>query len=219
MNEQERNRRKKIAALVVIVPVLAGILIVAIGHFLGNEHTEIKKPKESTEAVVEPERQTAPAPAAAGTPAPRVRLGEGATGKRFDSASLGTEPYAVVFTTTKCEAIGKYLGRVGAELTAKGDAEALLAISADPAVDTPEAVKAWLAKHKLAGGPVRFLVGTEDELSGFWIAFGFEGPSTACPASVPAHLVDGNGENQGVVDLDPTGSASLLTDALTGMAK
>lgn len=216
MNESS-SRRKKIATLAVVLPVTVGLIIVVLGHLLGHEESNIAKPKELTEVAAD--RQTAPAPAAAGTPAPRVRLSDGATGERFDSSSLGNDPYAVVFVTTKCEAIGKYLGRVSAELTAKGDADAVLAISADPAVDTPEAVRAWVAKHKLKGGPLHYLVGDEDELRGSWNAWGFDGPSSACPASVPAHLVSGASENAGVVDLDPQAPSSILTDALVGMAR
>jgi cytochrome oxidase Cu insertion factor (SCO1/SenC/PrrC family) len=217
--DQSSSRRKRIAALAVILPVTVGVIIVLLGHLLGHENSEIAKPREASEVEAEVERQTAPAPAAAGTPAPRVRLTNGATGESFDSASIGNDPYAVVFINTKCEAIGKYLGRVASELKAKGDPDAVLAISADPAVDTPEAVSAWVAKHKLKGGPVHYLIGDEDELGGLWNAWGFGGPSSACPPSVPAHLVDGAGENDGIVDLDPAGPPSILTDALVGMSK
>jgi cytochrome oxidase Cu insertion factor (SCO1/SenC/PrrC family) len=219
MNEQEKSRRKKIAAVVVILPLVAGMIIVALGHFLGHEEDNVAKEKEAPEVAAKIERQTAAAPAASGTPAPRVRLTNGATGESFDSSSIGGDPYAVVFINTSCEAIGKYLGRAASELKAKGDADAVLAISADAAVDTPEAVSAWVAKHKLKGGPVHYLIGDEDELRGLWNAWGFGGPSSACPPSVPAHLVDGAGENDGIVDLDPAGAPSILTDALVGMAK
>ncbi|HEX3360130.1 MAG TPA: SCO family protein [Solirubrobacterales bacterium] len=215
--DQSSSRRKLIATLAVVVPVTVGLIIVVLGHFLGHEESDIAKPKEAAQAEVE--RRTAAAPAAAGTPAPRVRLSDGATGRRFDSSSLGHDPYAVVFITSKCEAVGAYLGRASAELKAAGDADAVLAISADPGVDTPEAVRAWVAKHKLKGGPVHYLVGDEDELRGFWNAWGFDGPSSACPPSVPAHLVDGTGANDGIVDLDPAGPPSILTDALAGMAR
>lgn len=217
--DQQSSRRKLIAALIVILPIMAGLVIVALGHFLGNETTEVKKPPAGSESVEggAVERRPAPAPAAAGTPAPRVRLSEGASGARFDSASLGSEPYAVVFVSTGCEAIGAYLGRAVAELRGEGDAGAVLAISADPTADSPDAVSAWLARHKLKRGPLHYLVGDEDELRGFWNAWGFDGPSTACPPSVLAHLVNGSGENAGIVDLDPAGSPSILTDALAGM--
>jgi cytochrome oxidase Cu insertion factor (SCO1/SenC/PrrC family) len=217
--DQSSSRRKRIAALAVILPVTVGLFIVVLGHFLGHEESDIAKPREATEVEAQVERQTAAAPAAAGTPAPRVRLTNGATGQSFDSSSIGSDPYAVVFINTKCEAIGTYLGRVASELKAKGDADAVLAISADPAVDTAEAVSAWVAKHKLKGGPVHYLIGDEDELRGLWNAWGFGGPSSACPPSVPAHLVDGAGENDGIVDLDPAAPSSILTDALVGMAK
>jgi cytochrome oxidase Cu insertion factor (SCO1/SenC/PrrC family) len=212
--DQQSSRRKLIATLTVVLPVTVGILIVVIAHLVGNESTEIKKPKEA-----EPARQTAAAPAAAGTPAPRVRLSEGASGTRFDGASLGAEPYAVVFISTACGPIGEYLGRAVAELRAEGDADSVLAISADPAHDSPKAVAAFLAEHHLKGAPFHYLVGDEDELRGYWNAWGFEGPSSGCPASVPAHLVAGSGENAGLVDLAPDGPPTLLTDALAGMSK
>lgn len=216
MNEQQKERRKKIATLTVVLPLLAGVIIVLLGHFLGNEHIEIPTPKEPTSA--EAERQAAPPLAAAGTPAPRVQLSEGATGKRFDSASLGDEGYAVVFISTKCEAIGDYLGRVTRKLAGSEGGD-LLAISADPEVDTPEAVSKWLAKHNIpAGGALHYLVGDEEELSGYWNAFGFGGPSSACPGSVAAHLVNGSSENTGVIDLQPEGPTDALTDPLTGQS-
>jgi cytochrome oxidase Cu insertion factor (SCO1/SenC/PrrC family) len=211
---QASDRRKLIALVIVVVPVFVGLVIVAVGHFLGNP-TESSKPAPRPE----PTRQEAQEGAAAGTPAPRIRLAEGAGGKTFDSGSLGAAPYAVVFVSTACEALGTYLGKVDTEL--KGGATgAVLAISADPKIDTPKATGAWLAKHHLKpGDPVHFLRGTEAELKGLWNAWGFPGPSASCPDSVPAHLISGKGQNAGVVDLDPTAPTTLLTDALTGLAK
>jgi cytochrome oxidase Cu insertion factor (SCO1/SenC/PrrC family) len=217
MNEQEKARRRKIATLTVVLPITVGIIIVILGHFLGNEHTEIPTPKEAT-TEVEVERQAAPELAAAGTPAPRVRLSEGATGKRFDSASLGNTGYAVVFISTKCEPIGDYLGRVARKLAGSGGGD-VLAISSDPEVDTPEAVRKWLAKHHVpAGGPLRYLVGDEDELSGYWSAWGFPGPSSECPGSVAVHFVSGS-ENTGVIDVQPHDPTADFTDPLGGQSK
>jgi cytochrome oxidase Cu insertion factor (SCO1/SenC/PrrC family) len=211
------SRRKLIATLAVAVPIGLGLLIAVIAHLVGGGgEAAVAKPRPSTA----PQRQVAAAPAAAGTPAPRVRLAEGATGKPFDSASLGTTPYAVVFISSAgCEPIGDYLGRAVAELRHGGDDDAVLAISADPAGDTPKAVGAYLAEHHLQSAHFHFLVGDEDELRGLWNAWGFTGPSSTCADSVPAHLVAGSGENAGLIDLDPQSPASLLTDALSGMAK
>ncbi len=213
--DNSSSRRKVIAALAVVVPVLVGLVIVAFAHELGSEREE----DTTTSKEAEPTRETAIAPAEAGTPAPRVRLSEGASGARFDSASLSGEPYAVVFVSTACAPIGDYLGRAAAELRGEGDPEAILAISADPASDTPQAVTAYLAKHRLKGPPLHYLVGDEEELSGYWNAWGFKGPSSSCPPSYPAHLVDGTGKNAGVIDLAPGGPPTILTDALAGMPK
>jgi cytochrome oxidase Cu insertion factor (SCO1/SenC/PrrC family) len=209
------SRRKVIATLAVVVPLAVGLLIAVIAHFAGGGETEISKPRP----IAAPQRQVAVAPAAAGTPAPRVRLTEGATGKPFDSASLGATPYAVVFISAECRAIGDYLGKAAAELRQKGDPDAVLAISADPTGDASKAVGAYLAKHHLEGAPFHFLTGDEGELRGLWNAWGFNGPAPTCADSVPAHLVAGSGENAGVIDLDPQSPSSLLTDALTGMTK
>jgi hypothetical protein len=215
-DEEAQMRRRRIAALAIGLPILAGVIIAALVYFLGNETTEVTTPKG--EEAIERHLVEAAAPAEAGTPAPRVRLTEGGSGRPFDGASLGSEPYAVVFVSTECKAIGRFLGRVAAELGA-GEA-AVLAIAAEPQVDTPAAAKAFIAGAGLKpGGPVRYLLGGEDELRGLWNAWGFAGPSADCPDSVPAHLVDGAGQNTGVLDVAPDSPASLLTSPLRGMAK
>jgi cytochrome oxidase Cu insertion factor (SCO1/SenC/PrrC family) len=215
-DEAAQMRRRRIAALAIGLPILAGLIIASLVYFLGNENTEVTTPKG--EEAIEHHLVEAATPAEAGSPAPRVRLAEGGSGKRFDGASLAGEPYAVVFTSTKCAPIGKFLGRVAAELEA-GEA-AVLAISAEPRADTPAAVKAYMAKAKLKpGGPVNYLVGSEDELRGLWNAWGFDGPSAECPDSIPAHLVSEDGKNTGVLDVAADSPASLLTTPLRGMAK
>jgi cytochrome oxidase Cu insertion factor (SCO1/SenC/PrrC family) len=210
--DQQSNRRKLIALAAVVGPILVGILIVLIGHLAGHE-AEVAKPAPKAQ------RPAAIAPAAAGTPAPLVRLAEGASGKSFDSASLGNTPYAVVFISTKCGTVGDYLGRAVAELR-EGQADAaVLAISSDPTVDTPQAVGAFLSRHHLEGAPFHYLVGDEAELRGYWNAWGLTEPSATCPGSVPAHLVNGSVGNAGVVDLDPDSAPSLFSGALIGMSK
>jgi cytochrome oxidase Cu insertion factor (SCO1/SenC/PrrC family) len=211
MDPRDRRRRRRVATLTVVLPVLAGLVIAGLVHFLGHETTEVTKPEG------EPQHRTlteAAIPAATGSPAPRVRLEEPATGRSFDTAGLGDRPYAVVFVSTRCGPIGDYLRRAAADL---GDAAAIVAITADPRVDTPAAVRAWLARHRVrAGDPLHYLVGDEDEVRGFWNAWGFNGPSAECPELVAAHLVAGSGQNTGVVDIDPSGSATLFAETLTG---
>jgi hypothetical protein len=216
MDERTQRRRRRIAALAVTLPILAGLVIAAVVHFVGGEETDVTKPEGEGRApahLVE-----AATPAEAGSPAPRVRLTEGGSGRSFDGASLGSEPYAVVFISSRCEAIGGFLRRVGAEL---GPGEgAVLAISADPGVDSPGAVGKFLSRNHLRpGGPVRYLIGDEDELRGYWNAWGFDGPAARCADSIPAHLVSGASRNTGVLDVAPDSPASLLTSPLRGMAK
>ncbi len=217
MNEQEKARRKKIAALTVILPVLAGIAIVVAGNLFGQESTEKeKKPVQSRQKV---ERTEAANPTETGSPAPRVRLEEPASGKEFDSASLGVTPYAVVFISTKCESAGKFLGEVAEGL--EGGLGAILAITSAPEIDTPKAVRAYLAKHDIpAGSPLHYLTGTEAEVQGFWNAWGFKGPVATCGGSIPAHLVGsskGNYVNTGILDIDPQGEADLMTESITSL--
>jgi cytochrome oxidase Cu insertion factor (SCO1/SenC/PrrC family) len=216
MDEREQIRRRRIAALAIVLPILAGVVIAGIVYLAGGEETQLTKPEG--EATATRQLVEAATPAEAGTPAPRVRLTEGGSGKSFDGASLGSEPYAVVFISSRCDAIGGFLHRVAAEL---GPGEgAVLAISADPAVDSPGAVARFMTQeHLKAGGPVRYLVGPEDELRGYWNAWGFDGPAAKCAESVPAYLVSGAGKNTGVLDVGPDSPATLLTSPLSGMAR
>jgi cytochrome oxidase Cu insertion factor (SCO1/SenC/PrrC family) len=215
MDEDAHRRRSRIALLAIVLPILAGFVIAGIVYVAGGEETEVITPKG--EERIERHLVEAATPAEAGTPAPRVRLTEAGSGASFDAASLDGEPYAVVFIDSRCAAFGGFFYRVAAEL---GPGEgAVLAISADPALDSPAAAAKFLSQNHLeAGGPVHFLIGTEDELRGYWNAWGFDGPAAKCGASIPAHLVAG-GKNAGLLDVAPDSPASLLTDPLRGMAR
>jgi cytochrome oxidase Cu insertion factor (SCO1/SenC/PrrC family) len=215
MDEQGQRRRRRIAALAVILPIAVGLAIAALAHFVGDEET-VAKP--STQRRPARHRIEAATPAEAGTDAPRVRLTDGGSGRSFDGALPAGEPYAVVFISTRCEAIGGFLRRVAADLE-PGEA-AVLAISADPRVDSPAAVRGWLSRNRIRpGGSFHYLLGDEAELRGYWNAWGFAGPEAECPESVPAHLVSGADKNIGILDITPTSSASLLTAPLRGMAE
>ena len=218
MNEQEKARRKKIALLTVILPIMAGIAIVVAGNLFGQESTETKK-KPAAVQREKVERTEAPNPTETGSPAPRVRLEEPATGKQFDSDSLGETPFAVVFVSTRCEGAGKFLGEVAEGL--EGGRGAILAITAAPEIDTPKAVRGWLAKHGFAkGSPLHYLVGDEAEVQGYWNAWGFNGPVVKCGGSIPAHLVGsskGKYVNTGILDIDPEGEAELMAESIRSL--
>lgn len=214
VDEDAQRRRRQIAALAICLPIVAGLIIAGLVHFLGGEETEVTTPK-GEERI---ERHLASVAAESGSPAPRVRLTEAGDGKSFDGASLGSEPYAVVFLDSRCSAFGGFLYRVAAEL---GPGEgAVLAISSDPKVDSPPAAARFLSENNIkAGGPVHFLIGSEDDLRGYWNAWGFDGPVAKCAESLPVHLVSGAGKNTGVVDVTPDSPATFLTDPLRGMSR
>jgi cytochrome oxidase Cu insertion factor (SCO1/SenC/PrrC family) len=58
-------------------------------------------------------------------------------------------------------------------------------ISVDPAGDTPERARSFLKRYGLAGGPVRFLVGSRRELSPVWASYGIV-PIGAAPEEAAA---------------------------------
>jgi protein SCO1 len=58
-------------------------------------------------------------------------------------------------------------------------------ISVDPVGDTPERARAFLERYHLAGGPVRFLLGSRRELRPVWAAYGIV-PIAATPAEADA---------------------------------
>jgi cytochrome oxidase Cu insertion factor (SCO1/SenC/PrrC family) len=216
VDEDAQRRRYRIAALAIGLPILAGLIIALLVNVFGGEETEVITPKG--EERIERRLAEAPNPAEAGTPAPRVRLTEAGDGKAFDSASLGNAPYAVVFIDSRCDAFGGLLYRLAAEL--ESGEGAVLAISADPAVDSPAAAAKFLSQNNLKpGGPVHFLIGDEAELRGLWNAWGFDGPVADCSESIPAHLVSGGGTNTGLVDLEPDSPATLITDPLRSMTR
>jgi len=216
LDEAAQMRRRRLAALAIALPILAGLIIAALVYFVGDEHTELRTPKG--EERIERHLVEAAAPAEAGSPAPRVRLTEAGSGRPFDGASLDGRPYAVVFISTRCDGIGRFLGRVAAELH-PGEG-AVLAISADPRLDTPAAARAYASRNHLQpGGPVRFLLGSEDELRGYWNAWGFNGPQAECNESIPAHLVSGSAIDTGILDIAADSPASLLATPLRGSSR
>jgi protein SCO1 len=105
--------------------------------------------------------------------APRLRLRD-ARGGTFDTAVLDGRPYAVTFLYVHCPdvcpLIGDELGRALRLLGRRAPQVAAVAVSVDPKGDTPEAVRAWLRRHRLPGN-VHYLIGSERELKPVWNAY------------------------------------------------
>ncbi len=108
-----------------------------------------------------------------GRPAARINLAD-ARGGTLDTAALKGHPYVVTFLYTRCPdtcpLIGIELKSALSELGARARGLRVVAVSVDPAHDTPKAVRRWLHVH---GEPSAFhyVTGTKAELRPVWKAW------------------------------------------------
>lgn len=214
-------RRKKliVTAVIVVVPLVAGLTIAALGYRFGpraggSGASPLPSRRRSTESLL-----PAAAAAQAGSAAPDTSLRDGRSGRLTGTADL--RPYGALFLSTRCGAIGRQVRQALARL-GPGSGVTLIGVSADPWHDSPSRVRRWLRRHREPAS-FRYLTGDEAELRPYWSAWGLsppsrEGPSPVCSGPAQIHLVDGEGANAGVVDLDPETPAADLTKALAGLA-
>jgi protein SCO1/2 len=87
-----------------------------------------------------------------------------------------------------------------------------LAISVDPAGDTPDRAKAFLARHGLTGR-MRFLLGTRAQLAPLWRAYGIQPQGQAFDHSSYVLLVDRRGRQRVGFPLDQLTPEGLTHDA------
>ena len=105
-------------------------------------------------------------------PAPKFTLAD-ARGGRLNTGSLKGRPYLVTFLYTDCQdvcpLIAQEIKLALEQLGARGRQVTALAVSADPQVDTPQAVRAWLDERRMPAN-FRYLIGTRQELKPVWRA-------------------------------------------------
>ena len=203
--------------LILVLPVLTGVAIIAVGHFAGGgeaPNVELHQGAGLRQAV---------APAAAGTPAPELRLRDARSGRPFDNSSLDGRPYAVVFLSTRCTAIAPVLRRALDELGGAAGKAAILGISGDPWSDTLPRARSWLSAHR-EPPTLHYLIGSEAELRPSWSAWGLSVPErtsapSACTGSVSVHLVSSAGVNAGTVDIDTANAGTSLAKVLGALSK
>ena len=152
-----------------------------------------------------------------------VRLEEARSGEPFDNSAVDGQPYAVVYLSTRCKAVGKVLRAALDELGGATGEVAILGISDDPWSDTRSRVEAWLSAHR-EPPTLHYLIGTEAELRPSWSAWGLSAPErsnapAACTGTVPFHLVSGAGVNAGTVDIDTAQAGTSLAEVLGAMSK
>ena len=71
-----------------------------------------------------------------------------------------------------------------------------LAVSVDPAHDTPDSAEAFLVKRGLSGGRMRFLLGTRAQLAPIWDDYGIQPQGNGFEHSAYVLLIDKRGRQR-----------------------
>jgi protein SCO1/2 len=135
----------------------------------------------------------------AGRPAPRIRLTDGRGGV-VDTRALRGRPYAVTFLYTRCPDVCPTIAVDLSEAMARAPKAAVVAVSVEPRGDTPAAVRAFAAAHRL---PPRFRYGIGDRrtLEPVWRAWFVSSevgdPRTSTHTAV-VWIVDAHGRLRGM---------------------
>jgi protein SCO1/2 len=107
------------------------------------------------------------------SPAYDFRLRD-ARGGVLDTRALRGRPYVLTFLYTDCRDVCPLIGReIGEALRLLGPRRndvAALAVSADPAGDSRQAVRAWLRRHRLPRN-FHYLIGSRARLAPVWRAY------------------------------------------------
>jgi protein SCO1/2 len=114
-------------------------------------------------------------------------------GAPVDLAALRGRPVVVTFLYTTCEDTCPLTARqIGGALDRLGEDVPALAVSVDPANDTPERARAFLKRMRLEGR-MRFLLGSPDALRRQWRAYGMQPQTDTREHSGHTVLLDGRG--------------------------
>jgi protein SCO1 len=139
-------------------------------------------------------------------------------GRAFSLAGLRGKVVVLTFLYARCPdycpLIAEQLGTVHTHLAGLGDRVAFVAVSVDPAGDTPEAVRAFLTGHHVAG-VLTYLHGTPEQLRPVWTHYfvaseagGAAATSAGAPASPPTI-----GHTTIVYVIDPKGQVRVFLPA------
>lgn len=152
-------------------------------------------------------------------PAPDFALGD-QQGQRIQLAALRGKVVALTFLYTQCPdvcpLIASKLGQADQQLGGDRGRAALLAVTVDPAHDTPAAVRAFDTAHQLSAANWHYLLGSPAELAPVWKQY-FVGTDAAqvtgaplAAATPPPGLVN---HTAIVYLIDPQGRLRLALDA------
>jgi len=134
---------------------------------------------------------------------PSLRLRD-QDGRAVDLAALRGRPVVLTFLYTRCrDTCPLTAQQVRGALDELGHDVPALAVSVDPAGDTPARARAFLSREHLSGR-MHYLLGSSSELQPVWRAFGVSGQSAEQEHSVALVLLDRAGRQRvgfGVDDL------------------
>jgi protein SCO1/2 len=117
-------------------------------------------------------------------------------GKRVTMAAYRGRPVAVTFIYSTCEdTCPALVDQVRGALDDTGLDVPLLAVSVDPANDTPERARRFLNERRMTGR-ARFLLGTREELAPVWRGYGVQPQTDDLEHSANVVLVDAQGRQR-----------------------
>jgi protein SCO1 len=117
-------------------------------------------------------------------------------GKRATMAEYRGRPVAVTFVYSTCEdTCPALVDQVRGALDDTGADMPLLAVSVDPANDTPTRARRFLNERRMTGR-ARFLLGSEEQLEPVWRGYGVQPQEGELDHSATVVLVDGDGRQR-----------------------
>jgi protein SCO1/2 len=117
-------------------------------------------------------------------------------GRRATMAEYRGRPVAVTFVYSTCEdTCPALVDQVRGALDDTGADVPLLAVSVDPAGDTPASARRFLNERRMTGR-ARFLLGDERELEPVWKGYGVQPQAGALDHSATVVLVDAEGRQR-----------------------
>ena len=117
-------------------------------------------------------------------------------GERVRMSALRGGPVVVTFVYSTCrDTCPAQMQTIRGALDDLGDDVPVLAVSVDPANDTPARARRFLAEQKMTGR-ARFLLGSREELEPVWRAYAIEPQRDALDHTAYAILVDARGRQR-----------------------
>lgn len=154
-------------------------------------------------------------------PAPAFTLRD-STGKQISLTDFRGHPVALTFLythcppTDECPLIAEKLKRTAAILGSDAEKVGFVAISVDPAGDTPASVKTFSEEHGLTGR-LAYLLGSEAQLAPIWKKYAIGVRPSDKPGqinhTVAVYVIDRSGNERALfagADFEPTALAADL---------